>query len=217
MNRTDNRTTRARTIALAGVFQVAALVRQTGQGKVRDAFATRTSLASVLKTDAASVEDVFGGVGALRTGLETLAVQMGNDNSARDMELTGYAITLMHLERKLARDTSLLDRLADGVRQIGSRVQAIEPSDPERIAELAELYRRTISPLTPRILVHGDPGLLSGTGTRNMIRALLLSGIRAAVLWRQCGGNRWRLILSRKAILACCGALLREGRLQGRP
>ncbi len=111
MNTTDNHTTRARTIALAGLFQAAVLVRQTGLGKVRDEFATRASIASILKTDAASVEEVFGGIAPLRTGLETLAIQLGNDNRLRDLELTGYAITLLHLERKLARDKAMLERM----------------------------------------------------------------------------------------------------------
>ncbi|MEH6454630.1 MAG: DUF489 family protein, partial [Psychromonas sp.] len=33
------------------------------------------------------------------------------------------------------------------------------------------------------------------------IRALLLAGVRAAVLWRQIGGKRRQLIFSRKAML----------------
>jgi high frequency lysogenization protein len=28
----------------------------------------------------------------------------------------------------------------------------------------------------------------------------LLAGIRATLLWRQCGGSRWRLLLFRKKI-----------------
>jgi high frequency lysogenization protein len=32
------------------------------------------------------------------------------------------------------------------------------------------------------------------------IRALLLAGIRAALLWRQAGGDRWKLIFSRSAM-----------------
>jgi len=215
MTATYNQTTRARTIALAGIFQAAALVRLTGQGKMRDEFATRASIASILKTDAASIEDVFGGIPSLRVGLETLATQLGSESSLRDMELTGYAVTLMHLERKLARDKSMLDRISSGIGKIGTSSRDLEQHDPALIAELAELYRQTISTLTPRVMVHGDPGLLSGTGTRNMIRALLLAGIRSAVLWRQCGGNRWRLIFGRKGILESCTGLVSEARLHG--
>ena len=34
-----------------------------------------------------------------------------------------------------------------------------------------------------------------------MIRALLLAGIRSAVLWRQLGGRRWRLVTQRQRLL----------------
>ncbi len=215
MNTGDNRTTRARTIALAGLFQAATLVRQTGLGKVRDEVATRASIGSILKTDATSVEDVYGGIAPLRTGLETLSSQLGSDSGLRDMELTGYAITLLHLERKLARDKPLLERITSAIRQLAMQSQDTDLRDPELIAELAELYSQTISTLTPRIMVHGDPGVLSGTATRNMIRTLLLAGIRAAVLWRQCGGNRLRLIFGRRGMLESCAGLLREARLHG--
>jgi high frequency lysogenization protein len=198
MSEMNNRNTRSRTIALAGLFQAATLVRQTGVGKVRDEAATRASLASILRTDADSVADVYGGISALRTGLETLAAQLGNEGRQRDMELTGYAITLLHLERKLARDAAMLDRLGGGIRELAARMPDTDPLDPGLVASLADLYSQTISTLTPRILVHGDASLLSGTGTRNMIRALLLAGIRAAVLWRQCGGNRLRLLFGRR-------------------
>ena len=33
------------------------------------------------------------------------------------------------------------------------------------------------------------------------IRALLLTGIRAARLWRQLGGHRWQLLFSRRKLL----------------
>lgn len=215
MTAPDNRTPRSRAIALAGLFQAVTLVRQTGLGRVRDEAATRACLASVLRIDADTAEDVYGGIPALRTGLETLVAQLGNNSRLRDMEVTGYAITLLHLERKLLRNTALTERLGSGIRALAERTPGTDPLDPGLVASLAELYSETISTLTPRVLVHGDPGVLSGSGTQNMIRALLLSGIRAAVLWRQCGGNRLRLLFGRRVILEACTRLLREARLTG--
>jgi len=43
--------------------------------------------------------------------------------------------------------------------------------------------------------------VLADADTANLIRALLLAAIRAAVLWRQCGGRRWRLLLQRRDLL----------------
>ncbi|RLA21365.1 MAG: lysogenization regulator HflD, partial [Gammaproteobacteria bacterium] len=45
---------------------------------------------------------------------------------------------------------------------------------------------------------------------KNKIRALLLSGIRAALLWRQCGGSRWKIIFQRKKITNTCLQLLKS-------
>ena len=43
----------------------------------------------------------------------------------------------------------------------------------------------------------------------DIIRALLLSGIRAAFLWRQLGGRRWSLLLRRKKLLQAAQSLSR--------
>jgi high frequency lysogenization protein len=207
---TRNRTTRARTIALAGLFQVVQLVQQTGKGIHRDGAVTRVCLDSIFRTDAKSVEAVFGSIAALRPGLEVLEAQLGNDGGRRDMELTAYAITLLHLERKLARSKTILDELGRGIARIRAQEEFLDEYSSAVIASLAELYQQTISTLTPRIMVHGEPAVLASPGSQQMIRALLLAGMRSAVLWRQCGGHRIRLIFGRKSMLACCRELLQE-------
>ncbi|MDQ4147727.1 MAG: DUF489 family protein, partial [Pseudomonadota bacterium] len=76
------------------------------------------------------------------------------------------------------------------------------------ISRLADTYQRSISELTPRIIVHGEESYLSNPDNASRIRALLLAGIRAAVLWRQAAGNRWRLLVGRNAMLRDIEALL---------
>jgi high frequency lysogenization protein len=49
-------------------------------------------------------------------------------------------------------------------------------------------------------MINGDPQHLSNPNVVNKIRALLLAGIRASLLWRQCGGSRWHLLLHRKKL-----------------
>jgi high frequency lysogenization protein len=75
---------------------------------------------------------------------------------------------------------------------------------------MAAIYVDVISPLGPRIQVTGHP--LSCKARRQAkVRATLLAGIRAAVLWHQVGGGRLQLMFSRnrlttqaKQILAHC-------------
>lgn len=207
-----NNDIRDRTIALAGIYQAARLVQQTAQGERRDADATRASINSILNTDPESTAAVYGDSRALGTGLETVMSQLTNDNKQRDMVLTGYVITLMHLERKLTRQTALMKQLANGIERIKGETNLADVTDPDIIAALAELYKDTVSSLQPRIMVKGEESVLRNTDSKNMIRALLLAGMRAAVLWRQRGGNRIRLIFQRKQFLACCAALLAEAR-----
>ena len=42
------------------------------------------------------------------------------------------------------------------------------------------------------------------------IRALLLAGIRSARLWRQLGGHRWQLVISRRKLLKELYPLMRN-------
>ena len=207
-----NSNTRDRTIALAGMFQAVKLVQQTAQGQRRDAAATTVSISSILNADPETAIDVFGDSHALILGLETMLGQMGDDSKQRDMTLTGYVITLMHLERKLARQPDLMKKLGSGIDRIKEEIESVEESDSGIVAALANLYKETVSTLQPRIMVKGDENVLRNADSKKMIRALLLAGMRAAVLWRQCGGNRIRLIFQRKQLLDSCRELLAEAR-----
>ena len=205
-----NSAIRDQSIALAGMFQAVRLVQQTAQGERRDAAATEASIRSILNTDPESAIDVYGNSRALILGLEVTTGQLGNDSKQRDMVLTGYVITLMHLERKLSRNADLMKALATGIDRVKGEIKLADELDPGIIAALAAVYRDTVSTLQPRIMVKGEESVLRNSDSKNMIRALLLAGMRAAVLWKQRGGNRMRLILQRKQILDCCAELLGE-------
>jgi len=201
---------RDRSIALAGMFQAVRLVQQTARGERRDAAATAVSISSILNTDPATTLDVYGDSCALIPGLEIVLSQLGNKE--RDMELTGHVITLMHLERKLTRESDLMKKLTRGIDRIKGEIESVDEGDSGIITALAELYKDTVSTLQPRIMVKGEEHVLRHTDSKNMIRALLLAGMRAAVLWRQCGGSRIGLIFQRKQMLDCCRELLAEAR-----
>lgn len=201
---------RDRSIALAGMFQAVRLVQQTARGERRDAAATAVSISSILNTDPATTLDVYGDSCALIPGLEIVLSQLGNKE--RDMELTGHVITLMHLERKLTRESGLMKELTRGIDRVKGEIESVDEGDSGIITALAELYKDTVSTLQPRIMVKGEENVLRHTDSKNMIRALLLAGMRAAVLWRQCGGSRIGLIFQRKQMLDCCRELLAEAR-----
>ena len=49
---------------------------------------------------------------------------------------------------------------------------------------MVAIYVDVISPLGPRIQVTGSPAVLQSPQVQAKVRATLLAGIRAAVLWR---------------------------------
>jgi len=187
-----------RAIALAGMMQAIDLVRTIAQHGQTNADDTETCLNSLIQIDAASSAAIYGGVARLRTGLRLLEQQL---EQPRDMELTRYAVALLGLERKLARRTDLLAALRAGLEEAIRNLSHFPVAHSNTIARFADLYLNSLSTLTPRIMVNGDPIHLNNPDNANRIRALLLAGVRAAILWRQSGGGRLTLLLRRNPLL----------------
>ncbi|HEB94937.1 MAG TPA: lysogenization regulator HflD [Sedimenticola thiotaurini] len=204
------RSDRDRCIALAGIFQAADLAARIARHGMADADAVGHSIYSLFQTDPDTTTSVYGGVAGIRHGLLSLLRQL-DGGADRDMDTTRYVIALMHLERKLARKRPMLAEIAAGIETTAARLDHFPMTHPNILAGLAEIYSRTISTLQPRIMVRGEPTHLHNPDNVNRIRALLLAGIRAAMLWRQCGGGRLQLLLRRRRLATTARALLAEG------
>ncbi len=195
-------------LALAGIFQAAELVQQVARQGSADNEAMQASIGSLYIVNAPSVDDIFGSSARLCCGLASVVRHLEGRPPGSRLEVTRYAITLMQLAGKAMKTPAIMTRLQDGIEQASGQAEYFSHTHENLIAALAELYKETISSLSPRIMVQGDPGLLADPGKANMIRALLLAGIRAAILWRQCGGGRFYLLFSRKALAAHARELL---------
>ena len=65
-----------------------------------------------------------------------------------------------------------------------------------------EIYKEYVGIIRPRVVISGKKEYLNKNSS--LIRALLLSGIRAAFLWDYHGGSKWHLMFRRKEILNKC-------------
>lgn len=204
----SKQTEQDRVIALAGLFQAASLVQQIAREGSADAEAFRVSMESVLRLDAETPEEVYGGRRGLRLGLSELCKQLDKAREGRDADLVRYALSLMFLERKFMRRRDLLQAVRQGVETAEAQAEHFSPTHSNVVAKLADLYLNTISTLTPRIIVTGDPTHLNNPENANRIRCALLAGVRATVLWRQLGGNRLRLLFTRGRVLATARGML---------
>jgi high frequency lysogenization protein len=195
-------------MALAGVFQATELVRQAAHHGTWSGFAASASLESLFRLESESVEEVYGGRDRLRLGLETLADVLGGEGAGG--ETLAHAVALLQLQRKFMRHGAMMAEVGEAIERIREETGSLEePQREEKRAEaVAELYTRTVSTLTPRIVVNGSPRHLRNPRTVAWIRALLFSGLRSAVLWRQTGGGRFNLLFGRRRLLADTQALL---------
>jgi high frequency lysogenization protein len=201
----------SRVIALAGVFQACALVREMAMEGRCDTQAAQASIASIFRIDADSPEAVFGGLSRLRPGLETLIAQI--ESSDRDPQLTQLVVATLRLERKLSRKPAMLEALRRAIESAQRQVDHFGIDNPSIHSRLAAIYVDTLSTLRPRIVVHGNPVQLTQESKVEQIRALLLAAIRAAVLWRQVGGNQWRLLFRRREYAMLARGLLARATL----
>jgi high frequency lysogenization protein len=167
-----------------------------------------TSIHSLFQIDSASVIDVFGGVAGVAYGLRQLARQLGGE-VRRDNEITGYLLNLVHLQRKLSRESSRMEKLQQGILRTKDRLVHFSELHPNILAALADIYVNQISTMQPRIMVSGDPSYLHNPDNINRIRSLLLAGIRAAMLWWQIGGRRRQILFNRSRYVAQAKMLLK--------
>lgn len=198
------------TLALAGIFQAAALVPEIAHTGYCNEAAMETCIRSLFATDPETTLDVYGGeLSDIRNGLEVLSTVFAQQTRPQDAEVLRYVLNLIHLESKLKRKGDVLEVLGSRIDQARHTASHFGYTHSNLLSNLASVYSDTISTLGPRIQVSGNPAMLQREENQHKVRALLLAGIRSAVLWRQSGGHRWQLIFKRKKVILHARELLR--------
>jgi high frequency lysogenization protein len=195
--------------ALGGVFLAAVLVDRIAKtGQTNEAGLT-CMLGSLLIRDPKDTLEVYGGDDVnLREGYRALIGALERDPSALQREPLRYALAMLGLERQLAKRGDMLDVIGKRLPQIQSQVEHFGPAHENVVAACGALYQDTLSTLRQRI--QGDMRNLQQPSNASKIRALLLAGIRSARLWRQLGGHRWQLVISRRKLLKELYPLMRN-------
>jgi high frequency lysogenization protein len=187
-------------IALAGLSQAVTLVQQIARRGSADLDAMKTSIGSTLKIDADDILDVYGGLAGLQTGLAGMERQLAEPRQV-DPELARYASTLIFLEGQVMKRPDMVDAIGVAVQRAQAVVERSGDMLDDGVFEaLAYGYQQTLSQLKPRVMVSGEQRYLSEQRNSDRIRALLLAGVRSALLWRQAGGVRWKLLFVRSSL-----------------
>ncbi|MGD9859099.1 MAG: high frequency lysogenization protein HflD [Marinobacterium sp.] len=214
------------TIALAGMFQAASLVDQIARRGMVPQNNLETSIASLFVTDPRQTEDVYGGVNnipySLNLGLRHLQDMVDKNESAQNKQIVQYVLGMIMLERQLDKHPDVMQKIGEGIDEVARKARYFSEQDDNAeldpsaythsnvIAALDGLYQTTVSTFSFRIQVGGDPRHLQNTENAARIRALLLAGIRSALLWRQVGGKRWHMLFFRSRLKPSLRRILRS-------
>jgi high frequency lysogenization protein len=191
--------TKHQVMALAAMCQITKAVQKVAQtGSISD-YELNQLLSCITVTNPDTPEDVFSDMD-IRQGYRLLVEQLGS-GPGKSIELVKYVGGIIQLERALDAHASAFNNLGSRIDNINERLTHLALTDDAIIASLADIYADIISPLGQRIQVFGKPALLQQLSVQHRIRALLLAGIRAAVLWRQVGGKRRHFFFSKSKII----------------
>ncbi len=189
-----------RVLPLAGMVQAAQLVLGAAQTGMVSQDSFEATIRSLFVFDPESTIDVYGGIDGIKPGLRTAGEMFTRFNLEQHADLARYVFSMMSVERALAERQEMLEHIGAALRQIHAEQAGDSGATAADnvISAVAALYQATISTMQPRIKIVGSRHHLKNEYNISRIRALLLAGIRSAVLWRQMGGRRRQLLLSRK-------------------
>ncbi len=202
-----------KTLALAAVFQAAAIADNLAWKGIADKDAIKTMLDSTLVFDTDNPEAIYGNAKALELGLKTLeACLVDAASDGRQADKLRYALGLIHIEGQLNKSPQLLTQLRQRLEQAQRQLPHFDNDINAQgmINNLAGAYVDTVGTLKFRIQVKGNEQRLKTAGMAEQIRANLLAGVRAAWLWQRLGGRRWHLLFTRGQILAELRLLIKE-------
>ena len=193
-----------RTIALAGIIQACVMVQSLARTGKADPFAFDASLKSILVLDAMSTPAVYGGIVGVRDGLSIVADGIMSSAQGDSVEVLRYTMSLLHLQTQLYRDGTTFSAFGQSIEQLSS------VSSDQLVEACSDIYKRYISELSPQIIVQGEQDYLQREDIPPQVRAMLLAGIRSAVLWQQKGGGRFKLLWERTRMQNAARGLLAQ-------
>ena len=213
-------------VALSAVAQSAALVAKLAVHGNASQTELLASVNPLLVLNPRSEADVYPNLGHLNLGLRTLHDMFKQVRAPENADVVRYTLGMLLLSNKLEARAPMQDRIRSALQTIAPLQLIPENATPWRTEEsdktdaqlrqeqtfeqLATLYQDTISTLPHRIQVQGQMDYLQNEYVANRVRSLLLAGIRSAVLWRQLGGRRWRLLFYRKRVQETASSIRRR-------
>ncbi|AQA18888.1 lysogenization protein HflD [Halioglobus japonicus] len=196
-------------LALAGVAQVARMVDQVSKTGTYPIEFLESSIHSLFEFDASDIAGVYGGVAGVKLGLNNLSALLANRDANEHRDVVRYVFGMLYLERQFSSRQEMMSVVRSRLEHTQFKAEHFTGHVGEVCHSVSGIYQDTLSKLKFRIKVTGSAQHLQDDANADIIRALLLAGIRSAYLWRQMGGHRWKLLFQRRKLLEASQQLSR--------
>lgn len=197
-----------KTIALAGIHQALLQVQNIAWNNQFSESDIDTCLASVFQRDPNTYMDVYGSAANIKSGLLGLKTSFTNKHDKQALERAKYMVSLMVLSKNILNNKELGQQIGTTLSLLDEAAINLEEQRDYIIERLAQLYQNAISPLTPRIIVYGEPEYLQIDKNAAVIRSMLFTGLRSCLLWYQAGGSQVNLLLGKSKFLTTIDQIL---------
>ena len=191
-------------LALAALLQASHLVDLVARTGTAPAESVNPLIQSLFRFDADTAAAIYNGTAGLELGLRLLRDVLYR-SGGNNRQLLHYAMGMLHLQKKLLTNPEMLKVLRHRLQHAALNADHFSNNINQISSSVAAIYQDTISTFSYRIQVSGSQQQLQDPRNADLIRSLLLSGIRAAVLWRQTGGRRWHVLTRRRDYLRIIG------------
>ena len=201
-------------MALAAIFQWATQVESLAKQGRCDNHLLEVAINGLFCQNPDAPIEVYGQLPHLRTGLNALLDSLQR-KPASHHDTIRYVMGILHLQKRLQKKQGMLGTIATRLQKSWQQAEHFSTTHENVVASLADIYSETISTFSFRIQVMGEYQHLQQQHVANQIRVFLFSGIRSAVLWRQLGGSRAKVIFQRKRLINQCRQLLNQAEKPG--
>ncbi|SFV58033.1 FIG002903: a protein of unknown function perhaps involved in purine metabolism [hydrothermal vent metagenome] len=192
-------------LSLSASIQASYLINNLATNGVCAIEQRDTLIESLFVTNSINTLDIYQNPKNLNFGLQQLQNLLKKEKDI-NKEPIKYSIQTNILAKKITKTPQILQKINTEITNINNNKFFLN-THPNSILKLADLYKATASRLSPTILISGKQEFLSNEEITNQIRMLLLSSIRALILWQSYQGRAWKLFFNKNKILETISVL----------
>ena len=156
---------------------------------------------SIYIKNTSEASDIYKHKSTLADGCKLLKDILVGKNDISILTMQKYALNIILIQKNI-------NKISDLKNMIGKKIDNYQDNSMmstnlnDLIAYSEDIYKEYVGIIRPRVVISGKKEYLNKNSS--LIRALLLSGIRASFLWDYHGGSKWHLMFRRKEILNKC-------------